>query len=241
MLDKTRNLRNNVNMNRLFGKIAFILYIVVFYSSCYTTAVNLGKFRNDIIKKNPNVKLVGFVPDQTFSDNKYLEIEIIFDDGRHLYLTYVNWINRDFPESPFQLARIGNYGFTVLHENIYGRINLNHYFPVTLILNELGIPITGNSGNVKNISILINNYDNIYEYIDSLPDYNDSFLVKQEPKNKFITKTIEIDGRYEAYTIMKNEWNDKYFYSESRKPDFTESDTYDYLHWLYIEDGKIKK
>jgi len=246
---------NNINVNK-FNLI--IILIVFLCNSCYTTTVNLGKFRNSIIKENPDVKLVGFIPDYTSSDNTYLAIEIIFNDNRHLYLTLVNYNNLSDRECAFYLSRIGNYGFDVFYNyvndngeisNYTDTVGIKHYsgtkirreFPITMITDEIGIIFPNNNGNLSNLKIVIENYEKIFNYVDSLPEYNKSYEDVFGMQNNFKKKksgSFRYDKHtpdniyYEYYIIMKTEWSDEYF-RFGKKPSFTESGSYAYVHWLF--------
>jgi hypothetical protein len=216
--------------------ILVILCIVSLLTSCWTI-VNLGNLRNNIFKIDPNIEKVGFIPDSTGSDDKYISIEIIFSDGRCLYLKFVNYANRSTPNDPFWLSRIGNYSFCLFENHLdenqkvklftieggdkrwYERTRERHEIRITKIADDIGIKFSNNKGNIKNLSILINNYDKILSYVESLPEYDESFGdVFFDSLNMFTPKKHENTESY-YYILTRTNWDDEY-YGNGRKPDY---------------------
>jgi hypothetical protein len=229
-------------------KIKFIIFIICIISlltSCWTT-VNLGKLRNDIFSIDPNIEKVGFVPDSTQSDYKYISIDIIFSDGRRLYLELVNYGNRSTPNDPFYLARIGNYSFRLFSNHLdenhevklfvdasgnkrYERTRERNRIPITIFADDMGIKFPDNKGNMENLSILIKNYDKVLSYVESLPEYNKSFGdVFFDSLKMFTPKKIESTPNM-YYIITRKDWNDNYWderYSDRQKPDYEINESY---------------
>jgi len=230
-------------------RVIFIILIISVFSlltSCWTT-VSLGKLRNDIFSIDPNIEKVGFVPDSTLSDNKYIDMDIIFSDGRRLYLVLVNYGNRSTPNNPFYLARIGNYSFRLFSNHLdenhkvelfvneqtgrkyYERTRERESIPITIFAEDMGIKFPDNKGNMNNLKILIDNYDKVLSYVESLPEYNESFGdVFFDSLKMFSPKKVE-GTKSMYYIITKRNWNDNYWderYSDRKKPDYEISESY---------------
>jgi hypothetical protein len=225
-------------------KVIFILFkvcIVLLLTSCVTVR-NLGKIRNDILNIDPNIEKVGFIPNSTGTDDKYISIEIIFSDGRCLYLKLVNYANRLTPNDPFWLSRIGNYSFCLfsnhLNENQevklftnengrkwYERTRVRNEIPIRMIADDIGIKFLNNNGNIRNLSILINNYDKILSYVESLPEYNESLGdVFFDSLHMFTPIKSRISSDLN-YIITRTNWDDKYYHWE-RRPDYEITNSY---------------
>ncbi|GHT77717.1 hypothetical protein FACS1894130_02980 [Spirochaetia bacterium] len=242
-------------MNRYFVAITFVIYVIFSYNSCYTTTVNLGSFRDKIIEENSDIKSIGFIPNYTGTDDKFIAIEIIFNDGRYLYLTLVNYINLPHLECPFNLSRIGNYGFDVFsnylndagERQIYfddsGKRHIPqtfkyHDFPISMITDEIGISFPNNKGNLSNLNIVIKNYDAILNYVNSLPSYSESYgdvfdennyNFKMKPTGGGSWQTDTPENKYwEYYIVMKADWNDE-FYNWDKRPNYNESGSFTFF------------
>jgi hypothetical protein len=233
-------------MKNKFILITLIICIITLLTSCWTM-VNLGKLRNDILRIDSKIEKVGFVPDSTLSDNKYISIDIIFYDGRRLYLELVNYGNRSTPNNPFYLARIGNYSFRLFSNHLdknhevelfvnertgrkyYERTRERNSIPITIFADDMGIKFPDNKGNIKNLMILINNYDKVLSYVESLPEYNESFGdVFFDSLKMFTPKKIESTPSM-YYIITRKDWNDNYWderYSDRKKPDYEINESY---------------
>ncbi|GHV06934.1 hypothetical protein FACS189485_16310 [Spirochaetia bacterium] len=111
-------------------------------------SVNLGHIRNRVLRDNPEVKSVGIIKNWTGEDDKYIALDIIFNDDRRLFLTLVNYAHR-FNRSPCWLTRIGDISFNVYSRYIaddgayFGEnTSLINAVSIDLIANEIGIKLS---------------------------------------------------------------------------------------------------
>jgi hypothetical protein len=182
--------------------------------------------RNEILKKNPSVTSVGIIPDWTNSDHKYIALELILKDEKILLLTSVNY--KKLPDrEPFKLNRVGNYAFATIYHFVNKQTNrsevelrTNQRYSLSELREKIGVQ-------VDTISDVINKYDDIAVFLDSLPtvnkyNYQDlidgEFVFREEiPNEYYFVKTLSV----------KTIWSDKYYGTEikdgkecSRKPDY---------------------
>ena len=107
-------------------------------------------------------------------------LDIIFSDGRRLYLELVNYGNRSTPNNPFYLARIGNYRFRLFSNHLdenhevklfvdasgdkwYERTRERNSIPITIFAGDMGIKFPNNKGDIKNLISVQNNPSLPYE------------------------------------------------------------------------------
>ena len=208
----------------------FIFISIFYFASCMSMIEREpNKIRNNILKKNRNVLKVGIIKNYTYSDNKYMSIEIVFKNGDCLYLTSIrDWLNWG-SDGNFRITRIGNYAFGTYNKFINHESN---EVKAAYFNNGRGIraDVLERELNIKlqTIQNAINNYNVLYKYISSLPYLDiDNNEHKEAINNlELYTPIIYNDETYinTIYPFRIN-WKDIYYddyISHERRPNYND-------------------
>jgi hypothetical protein len=211
-------------------KIRFIIiFISIFYfASCMSMIEREpNKIRNNILKKNSNVLKVGIIKNYTYSDNKYMSIEIVFKNGDCLYLTWIrDWLNWG-SDGSFRITRIGNYAFGTYILSSHNE----YYFEKVSGIHAMALEKKLNI-KLETIQNAISNYDVLYNYILSLPYLDIDNNEQKEAVNNLklydsIVYPIVSQGErhYETIYPFRINWKDiyyDYFTSHERRPNYND-------------------
>jgi len=169
------------------------------------------------MNRNSHVINVGIIEDYTYSDDKYISIDIVFENGNHLYLTWINNFKIG-GEGDFRITRIGNYAFGQYrisrnHENTRNQFHEGEGFNegtgiyASLLERELNIRL-------KTIQNVIDNYNVLYNYISSLPylDIDNNEHEKESINFNLYNPIINVTRNY-FFTIylFRIDWKDIYY------------------------------
>lgn len=204
--------------------IIFCFLLLVFLlSSCGYFGKRALSLRKDIIKNNPGVTAVGIIQDWTFSDDKYLGIELILEGDKRLFFTTAN--SRKFPNaSPPRLGKVGNYAFATVYHRVHKQTSETK---ILLETNIVFIPpdLSVKTGvSINTMGDLVKYYDDINRYVESLPTVNEENYQRCFEEGMLFGGTVEENENYyfTGYTV-KTVWDDKYYgtrMGQTRMPDY---------------------
>ena len=228
-LDKIYYISYNLYMQNIKNSL-----IIIFAFYVATCSLSPKLIRERILENNNHVVRVGIIENYTFSDNKYIAVDIVFTDGGGLYLTFVNY-RKLIDRSSYHIKRIGNFTFGVYeqwknHENSTYTYNDGGTFYESFNMRaewleqELDIEL-------RTIQDAINNYDILYEYISSLSYLDirrDGYkeIMANELENYIPLKTeLKTKDFLHKYYPFRIDWNDNYFDGfNGRRPDYNNND-----------------
>ncbi|MDR2409197.1 MAG: hypothetical protein LBE13_13935 [Bacteroidales bacterium] len=208
----------------LFG----IVFVVSLFYSCRSEQVyEYGEYhemppdppvhnekfiRNELKEEYPEIKEVG-ITRHTWYGSTYFSVDIIFHDGRRLFLTDVSLCLK----TPFRINRIGEYTFEAFLTNT-GRVRTWGGFSSKKITTKVIEAALGK--NIETIQDVINLYDEIYDFTASLRDINDEEIQTEKEAmlkiaripyrwiwfSKMEFEKIEAGGY--MYILFKEQWDD---------------------------------
>jgi hypothetical protein len=182
------------------------------------------------MKRHPDIIKVGIIRNSSGTDDKFIDLDIVFNNNKRLYLTGVNYRNL-VGRVLCSIVRVGDYVFDPYFQYVSDMGEC--YRPETIPYNKFGygsVPsdlIEKEMGlKFRDINSIINNYDKLLKYIDSLPNSIDyaqyidknriwgmENIKKIRRMGKRRTAMGDIDGPwyYGTYILCKNSWNDKMY------------------------------
>jgi hypothetical protein len=192
------------------------LLVIFLLASSFCSCASFTEFayvrqniRNRIIKEHPEVKAVGIINNWR-RDSKYFAVDIIFHDGRRLFLTSLRSANL---RTPFFINRVGDYSFeTYIPMGYAGR-----QISAQLLEQETGKKI-------KSVHDVINLYDDVYKFTISLKDVDNDEEIRAEKEKLMIQapswyrwlwlsdmefKQILVGDK--TYVVFKTSWYDTLF------------------------------
>jgi len=214
-------------MTKRMGIFFLTIFIFLFNSCVILIPSSMRTVRNEIKRNNPRVTAVGVITDWTNSDDNYIAVELKLEDDKTLFLPLVDYRKRKNYD-PFHVNRVGNYAFATVTSFVNKETNQSEVqlrTNVTYNLQKLSANI---NIQIKTMNDIINYYDDINNYVESLPtvdEYN-----YQEIFEKGIL-VIDNFRENETYFIseycVKTIWDDKYYgvalingKLQARRPDY---------------------
>jgi hypothetical protein len=185
--------------------------------------------RNKIMRKNPRVTAVGVITNWTNSDDNYIAVEVKLENDKTLFLPLVDYRKRPgYEDEPFFVSRVGNYAFATIRHIVNKETNQS---TIRLLTNQKYslLEISAKTGiQIKTMSNIIDYYDDINIYVESLPtvnehNYQEIFEGGILLKDSFRENEWSLVTTYNVKTI----WDDKYYgigiidgEVQSRRPDY---------------------
>jgi len=200
-------------MTKKISMAFFTLFIFLFNSCVILIPSSMRTVRNEIKRNNPRVTEVGVITDWTNSDDNYIAVELKLEDDKTLFLPLVDYRKRPgYEDEPFHVSRVGNYAFATIINFVNKETNqsevqlmTNEKYNLQKLSERIGIQI-------KTMNDIINYYDNINDYVESLPtvdeyNYQEIFEEGILVINSFRENETYFVSEYYVKTI----WDDKYY------------------------------
>jgi hypothetical protein len=162
---------------------------------------NATAIRNELKEKHPEIKEVGIEGHTRPSGNIYFSVDIIFHDGKRLFLTDVGL------KKP-SINRIGEYTYEAFITN-RGRVRTwGGYSSKEIMIKVIGAAL---GKNIETIHDVIDLYDEIYDFTASLRDINDEAI---QAEKEAMLKKARIPYRWIWFSEMEFEKieTDEYMY-----------------------------